>query len=461
MLRSLNLLPVYDSAEYDLVQDLMVPLLGNSTLYLRGVGFFTSGWLRLAAEGLAQLIENGGEARIVLSPVLETSDWEAFQFGEEAKHNETLKRILEKNIDDIATALERDTLNALAWMIADHVLEFRFAVVRDSSSGGDYHDKVAVFVDAQGDTVAIHGSYNDSIKGTLNGEAFSVFKSWEDGQQPFVEQHRKRLTELWTGDNRQFRIFTVPEAARQKFIRLRTTDYPPYHLAPRTPFHLAAIPNKPDCPVRLYPYQEEAIQYWITASCQGVFEMATGTGKTFTSLACAINRYRTIGRIALVVLVPYLHLMDQWKVECEKFGFRPTLCSGVHGKWHLAVKSRIQDFNIKALDHLCLLAVHDTASTERFSKATRGLRPEHTMVIGDEVHGLGAQVLRRAMIPNASMRLGLSATPRRWFDDEGTEAIFWYFGSVCFEYPLEKAIGKYLSPYEYMRLCPITGGNSI
>ena len=110
MLKSLNLLPVYDSAEYDLINDLIVPLLQNSISYLRGVGFFTSGWLKLAAQGLSRLIENGGKAQIVLSPILEKSDWKAFQIGEEAKCNRLLRHILEKNLDDIATALERDTL---------------------------------------------------------------------------------------------------------------------------------------------------------------------------------------------------------------------------------------------------------------------------------------------------------------------------------------------------------------
>ncbi len=115
MLKLLNLFPVYDSAEYDLIHDLIVPLLQNSTSYSRGVGFFTSGWLKLAAQGLSQLIENGGKAQIVLSPILEKSDWQAFQIGEEAKCNRLLRNILDKNLDNIATALERDTLNALAW----------------------------------------------------------------------------------------------------------------------------------------------------------------------------------------------------------------------------------------------------------------------------------------------------------------------------------------------------------
>lgn len=423
MLRDLNLLPVYDSAEYGLIQDLIVPLLQNSKLYLRGVGFFTSGWLRLAVEGVTKLIENGGTARIVISPILERSDWEAFQFGEEAKCNETLKNVLENKVVDIATTLKKDTLNALAWMIADNVLEFRFAVAREYSMGSDYHDKVGVFIDEEGNRVAIHGSFNDTVKGSLNGEAFSVFKSWEKGQYPFAEQHHKRLTELWERGNRQFRIFTIPEAIRQKFMRLRTTDHRPYVKPVTTKILPLSVTDSLQSPFNLYPYQEEAIQGWISANCQGVFEMAAGTGKTLTSLSAALNRFNEIGRLALIILVPYLHLLEQWERDCIKVGFNPILCSSAHRDWHIEVKTKIQDFDIKALQHICILAVHATASTDRFAKATKNLKPEHTMIIGDEVHGLGAPILKQAMISNTDMRLGLSATPRRWFDEEGTKVI--------------------------------------
>jgi superfamily II DNA or RNA helicase len=449
MLRKLNLLPVYDSSESDLVSDLLVPSLRNSNSYLRGVGFFTSGWLRLAAHGLAGLIENGGSAKFVISPILEKSDWDALQLGEDAKSDEALKGMLENNVDDIASSLESTTLNTLAWMIADGVLEFKFAVARDCATTGDYHDKVGVFTDSHGDSVAIHGSFNDTIKGSLNGEAFSVFKSWDNGQLPFVEKHNKRLLELWQFGNRQFKTFNIPEAVQRKFMKLRSTRNRPYSLKATDPFILETNISKLYCPLKLYSYQEDAINEWVSANCHGILEMATGTGKTVTSLMAAINRYETIGRLALVILVPYIHLLEQWEQNCKKFGFNPVLCSSAHGNWHIEVKSKIQDFNLQTIDHICILAVHASASKEKFAKATKNLKEECTMIIGDEVHGFGTSTLRQAMISNTGMRLGLSATPKRWFDDEGTELIFSFFGEICYEFPLECAIGKYLTPYEY------------
>jgi superfamily II DNA or RNA helicase len=279
----------------------------------------------------------------------------------------------------------------------------------------------------------------------LNGEAFSVFKSWEPGQSPYVEMHKARLEALWNNLNKQFSVYRIPEAIRDKFIQLRTSVDPPYVRSLSQ--HISAL--SPHCTINLHGYQQTAIGEWRKAGCRGVFEMATGTGKTITSLAAATSVYQEHGRLALVILVPYLHLLEQWERNCKQFGFSPILCSGGHGRWQINVKSAIQDFNIGSKSHICILAVHKTAAMDKFATATRRLPEDNTLLIGDEAHGLGASHLRRALIDNAGMRLGLSATPRRWFDDEGTDTIFSYFGQTCFEYSLDQAIGKFLTPYEY------------
>lgn len=447
MLRNLNLLPVYDSAECNLVRDLQVPLLLHSTDYLRGVGFFTSGWLRIASNGMADFVQRGGKARVVLSPILDKRDWEALQLGDEARIDETLKSILEIRVNDLRSSLEVDTLNALAWMIADGALNVRFAVSRELDYPSNYHDKVGVFTDETGDAVALHGSLNDSIQGSLNGEAFSVFKSWEEGQKPYLQKHVSRLESLWNDQNLQFRVREIPDAIREQIVQLRSTQNRPYSL-PR-PQLVVAKPSGPHCPITLHPFQQEAITSWKEADCRGVFEMATGTGKTVTSLAAAVERHKELGKLAIVVLVPYLHLLEQWERNCREFGFSPVLCSSKHGRWQIEVKSQIQDFNLGTSSSVCILAVHLTAASQRFQTAIARLKPENTLLIGDEAHGLGSRQLRNALTSCAGMRLGLSATPRRWYDDEGTEVIFSYFGKTCFEYSLEDAIGKYLTPYRY------------
>lgn len=449
MLRDLKLLSVYDSSDSDLIHDLIEPLLTHSKSYLRGVGFFTSGWLRIASCGVVNLIENGGEAQFVLSPIMEEQDWKAFQLGQKAKNDEWLKQVLKKNIKDLTQSLETDTINTLAWMIADEVLEFRFAVPRNNKSLGDYHDKVGIFSDIEGNIVAIHGSFNDTVKGSLNGEAFSVFKSWETGQQPYVKTHQDRLTKLFEQGNSQFQIFSISEAITRTFLKLRTSKFRPYVLPIAKQLIIDSYFQTPQCPVKLYPFQKTAISNWINSGCCGIFEMATGTGKTITSLAAAIERLNDLGKLAIIILVPYLHLLDQWMKVCRQFGFLPILCSGDHSGWQQKVQSKIQDLNIGAIKSMCIITVHKTAASQKFRKVTKRLPDKYTLLIGDEAHGLGTPTLRRALIPQAELRLGLSATPHRWFDEEGTETLFTYFKRICFEITIDQAIGKYLTPYTY------------
>jgi superfamily II DNA or RNA helicase len=178
--------------------------------------------------------------------------------------------------------------------------------------------------------------------------------------------------------------------------------------------------------------------------------MATGTGKTFTALAAAAEKRDCMNQAAILILVPYLHLLEQWRQNCEKFGFLPILCSGNHNQWQIEVRSKVQDFCFGGLSSICIIAVHQTAATPKFAKALKGLSSKKTLLIADEVHALGAPKLRDALLPFVNMRLGLSATPRRWYDDEGTRVLLDYFDKVCFEYPIEKAINTFLTPYRYL-----------
>lgn len=452
MLRDLKLGAVYESATSRLMGDLIAPLLSNSLDYFRGVGFFSSGWLQEASEGLVGLVEQGGRGRIITSPILSGADWEAFRHGEEAQFDETLRDTLRRNIEDLSVSLRADTLNCLAWLVADGLLEFRFAVPRPGWRSGDYHDKVWVFTDGCGDQVALHGSFNDSIQGTLNGEAISVFKSWETAQAQYVEAHAARLRTLWEDRNPQFTVRTIPEAAREALIQLRQSGQRPYELPNSPP--IEPIPVVIDQPtlVRpdMRPYQVEAIAAWAAAGYRGIFEMATGTGKTFTALAAASQRREELDGLAIILLVPYLHMLDQWGEHCETFGFQPLMCSGEDPRWRTRLPSAIRDFRLGLRQDLCILAVHQTASGADFSSVVKALPPERTLVIGDEVHGLGAPGMQSAMLPAAQMHLGLSATPRRWLDEAGTQAIEGTFGGVCYSFPLDKAITEgFLVPYDY------------
>lgn len=141
VLIELDLPSFLDTSSSDLIDDFFVPLLVHATRYDRGVGYFSSGWLRMAAKGMAQFAANGGQARWVTSPILSELDWDALHTGSQARSNSILKAILERNIFELETTLGQDTLSTLAWMVADEILDFKIALPYNKLEQGDFHDK--------------------------------------------------------------------------------------------------------------------------------------------------------------------------------------------------------------------------------------------------------------------------------------------------------------------------------
>ncbi len=444
MFKDLHLKSVYDTSKDNIIEDLFCPLLANSVRYQRGVGYFTSGWLRLAASGLIQLAKNAGNAQIITSPILQENDWEAFIRGNEARQDEILFNTLKSEVSNLESTLERDTLTALAWLIADGLLNIKFAIPKNRL--GDFHDKFAVFHDIEGNRIAIHGSYNDSIHGTLNGESFSVFRSWTSGQLEYVETHQKRFELLHEGKNDFFKMFDLPDAIKESIVRLNKGLPRPYIVKTNHMKKTVKLPKE----IHLYDFQNEAIENWFAKQKMGLFEMATGTGKTITSLALSVMLSNSLNdRLMIVITVPFGHLVEQWREDVIAFGFSPLSCQGSYQQWYSKVRSRIQDYNIRARNSLVLISTHDTSSSARFTKLISKVQGD-ILFIADEVHYLGAPKLRKAMLPEYNYRVGLSATPDRWFDEAGTGLIYEYFKEKVIEYPLDKAIENgFLTPYRF------------
>ncbi|MGA9350336.1 MAG: hypothetical protein WBW48_16250, partial [Anaerolineae bacterium] len=217
---------ILDTSSSDLIQDFFVPALTASLRYDRGVGYFSSGWLRVAAAGMVQFATNSGRAHWVTSPILSEEDWRALQLGDAARYNEVLRRAIERNLDDLERALEEETLSALAWLVADGILDFKLALPRNKLERGEFHDKFGVFTDAEGNQISFNGSYNDSIQGTRNYESIKVFCSWQPTFAPLVDADAERFERLWSNFDPNVQVFDLPEATRGCIVRLRTDDRP-------------------------------------------------------------------------------------------------------------------------------------------------------------------------------------------------------------------------------------------
>lgn len=450
----LNLPKTLDTSTTDIIGDFFVPVLARAIRYDRGVGFFSSSWIRIASKGLMGLVENQGQARWITSPILNEDDWKALWAGNQAREDEMLRSALFRNVNDLARDLETDTLSALAWMVADGILDFRLALPRNKLNN-EFHAKFGVFVDGYGNQIAFNGSYNDSITGTRNYEEIDIFCSWIEEQIDWVERRKKQFQRLWDNQDQNVRVFELPEAVKEKIIKWRNDERP--YKAPdwikireTTGPYLVSYPKNPRMPgtIVLREYQEEAISAWFANQCRGLFEMATGTGKTITAIAASVRLFEREKRLVVVMACPFTHLVSQWAEDFERFGYKYITIFGSAGPWQDELANQLLDFAAGYVDNLAILTTHDTFSDPRFWEIIEQ-RSLSILLIADEVHELGAPQRKQGLRASYLYRLGLSATPKRWLDEEGTDFLFSYFDRTVFEFSLADAIPEYLTPYDY------------
>jgi len=400
---------------------------------------------------------NGGHARWVTSPILSQEDWDALREGEAARESVVLRRALERNILDLEMALKRDTLSALAWMVADEILDFRLALPRNKLAGGEFHDKFGVFEDDGGNRISFNGSYNESEQGTRNYESIKIFSSWNEAFVPLVNADEARFERLWENQDPNVQVFTLPDAARANILKLRT-EQRPYPAPNRLLLQQSSAPV-PHLPAEfaLRDYQSEAVEAWFANNCQGLLEMATGTGKTRTSLTGMVRYYERDRRLAVIIAVPYQHLVDQWLEDARDFGLNPILAYKSKSDWLDKLYEQVLEYNRRDRKVISVITTHTTFVDSDFQEILGKLQSP-ALFIADEVHHLGAERSRVALPENISARLALSATPDRWFDDAGTAALRGYFGDTVFQFTLSDAIQrKILVPYTYYpRLVELT-----
>lgn len=434
-LQKLPTTPHYDTSTHKVLELFYVPALSQSVSYDRGVGYFTSNWLRLAASGLAGLAANGGRARIIASPKLDRDDCAALNHGLDARNDPKLRVALERTIMDLEQDLTHDTLATLAWMISDGLLEFRIAIPAGDLDG-DFHDKFGIFRDASEDAVAFHGSPNDSEKAFRNYESISVFYSWvDDREQTRVQNKQNRFNQIWNNGDINLRVYEMPEAVRRNLIEFTTRSARPYVEPPSTRTGTDAR----------WQHQRDAISAFLEAK-NGILEMATGTGKTRTALTIA-EELRERELVDTVIVAAYgTDLLDQWHKELVRRTSLPVFRA--YERHHEA-----QAFLNDPKGALML------TSRQTLAEILPKLRHNalgKALLICDEVHGMGSPALVTSLsgrLRQFAYRLGLSATPEREYDGDGNRFLEEEIGPVIFEFTLKDAIRKsILCQFDYVDL---------
>jgi len=453
-LTDLQLKLSYRSGVDDLVKDFLNPCLERSELYRRAAGYFTSKGLALAARGVAHLASRGGEMRLVISPHLNADDIVALQ---RALHQpkEVLKSIASRHLTELESQIEKDRLNALAWLAATRLLEIRIAVRIDPEGRvqrGIYHEKLGIFSDAENNAVAFSGSSNETAGGLLeNFESVEVFCSWKDAEER-VHHKIEDFEALWNNATEGLHILEFSDAACELLERFRDPANPPDGIDIRNVAETR--PHKGFSPppwLTLHDYQEEAIQAWVNKGGKGIFAMATGSGKTLTALSLACRVAKKNPPMVIVVVCPFINLCNQWMGEIAAFNLRSVPCFEGRQRWESLLAEAYQSISAGLENAVAIVTTTRTFQSPAFqSKLRARVSSQHHLLVADEVHNLGAAKIQKYLPEEIKLRVGLSATPERHMDPEGTKALFDYFGDIVYEYPIERAIAEgRLCPYYY------------
>lgn len=463
----------YNSLEDDPGRTFFNPVFGHAVVYDRAVGYFRSSVFHVLGNGFQSIAERDGHIRIVASPSLDEQDVERIKQGYELR--EVLAECLNRELD-AATDRQKHQLGFLGRLIANKVLDFKIAVASRAERVGLYHDKFGIVDDGQGNVLCFNGSNNETYNAlVVNSESFTVHCSWDLGPGAHVvNRYRRDFDELWNNRKSDVKMIELPDATLSKIRQLadelppdfevHPSDFEPEFddIEPVATSHIEADTYRsqektesgfhiPDHIV-LRDYQTEAIEAWFNSRGRGIFKMATGTGKTITALALAsrLNGIYLKNRKPLVIIVmcPRKQLVDQWAEGFIEFGLEAVKCYDSADTWKGAARTRLMALAASGSGAEALIVTSATFVKKSFEQ-TIAQYPGDVLLIADEVHNYGAAGIIEKLSEGFKHRLGLSATPERFNEDE-TQMLFRYFGGLIFELDLEKAleIGA-LSPYRY------------
>jgi superfamily II DNA or RNA helicase len=324
----------------------------------------------------------------------------------------------------------------------------------NNNTNGIYHEKIGIVIDELGDKIAFTGSLNETQAAHYyNFESIDVFCSWHKGTEPQrVNQKINDFQKLWNNKTDKVEIYDCPEAIKQEIFKYKNNNI-------ISEEHISSYGNHPKTTRKLYQspewfnlrdYQKLAIDNWINNDGIGYFNMATGTGKTLTALAAveSLIKYKSNDKLFILIVCPYMHLVEQWSEDLEEF-YDDYIKVFSKTKWEKDLRKKIHRFNLGVIDTVAVITTNSSFTTNRFQKIIKEVE-DNLLIIVDEVHNAGTGNFSKYLDNKYDYRLGLSATPERYFDDEGTSNIINFFQKEVFSYSLEKAIKEgFLTEYYY------------
>lgn len=373
-LRDLEIKREYRSSLENIAKDFYIPTLKEATTYDRAVGFFSSSIFVKIAVGINALVRRGGKIRLIVSPNLSEQDIEAIRLGYEERDS-VIKNALRRELTAPIDKFAEQQLNFMANLIADGYLDIRIAVMESANGIGIYHEKVGIIKDKENNIVVFSGSPNESMAALIeNYETMDVYKSWDNlGDLERIHDKQSAFESIWAGTEPKINTMEFKDITNE-FIRKykkHQVDYSKYSLNKYAERNLEQRGRTffkiPDT-VELHEYQKQAIVTWLNNQSCGIFDMATGTGKTYTALGALSALSDKLGdRLAVVIVAPYQHLVEQWVEDIKVFNVEPIVAYSAT-KWRSEFKNSVIGYNMGVVKNFCIITTNATFITDDFQE---------------------------------------------------------------------------------------------
>lgn len=475
----------------------------NSSQFDLMLGFFSSSAINILADGFASFLYNGGKMNLIINDILTEQDKIAIANG---KLDTPIPFFDITDIERLKKTLsERDThfFECLTWLIRNNRLDIK--IIAPISGVGISHTKTGVFSDGV-NKVGFDGSCNFSRSALIdNIESIIVSCDWDGNTSSATIVEIKNEFELvFSGEDKNV-IFVPADKVKTHIVNSFQHKELKDLLEDEYKFIQQDIANKslpksvikaldraknkvevqiekinkqretvepmdfgkPRFPYESGPreYQKRAFENWKNNKQKGLFAMATGTGKTITSLNCLLEIYNKLGYYKAIILVPTITLVEQWEIECKKFNFSNIIkvCSK-YNNWKSSV-ANLRLLEMTNTDNKLSYIIISTYASFVRSNVFMDLNqfPKNKLLlIADEAHNMGGGLMAQRLSDIKYLRrIGLSATPERQFDDTGNRKLMDFFGcadSYTFEYSMAEAIqnGALCRYYYYPHIVRLT-----
>jgi superfamily II DNA or RNA helicase len=449
----------YRTGQSDLGKDFFLPCLQNCIQYRRSVGYFSSGALITWSEAIPYLLNKNAVIKLIISPELSREDKDALKKAIDETQSYHLRQIIADEIIKDALQLKTDSQSIylrqkiLAWMIANEKIIVKFAFPQHIEQSGIFHEKIGIFDFCDGESIAFTGSANESINGHhRNYESIDVYRSYVEEDRDRIRIKIEMFEETWSDQTIGLQVLSLSEKTIN-FVKSYAPADLPYKSRQDISSSQMGLSNSNQVLQNgdyKWQHQEIAVQKFLAIG-HGILEMATGTGKTRTTLKilnCLDEQDRIDG---IIISTVGIDLLEQWSKEIYTWSIhRPQIFRVLK---HYGSNHQLESF----LNNPQRAAI--VISREQLDLLFKRLDSniKHRLIIvHDEVHGLGSPAIRKKLTgkhQDFGYRLGLSATPEREYDRDGTQFIFDELGDIFFQFDLREAIEReILCPFDYIPL---------